>query len=76
MRRQDDQNLGVYELFVVVGEKVFDERYLSQAGPSVVDNGFIAFDQATQDVHFAFFESNIVFHGALANDGLADAADG
>jgi hypothetical protein len=53
----------------------FQDRNLRQAGDTAQLLGLLIFHDAADEVGFTVAQANFMFDFALADDGLADAAD-
>src|SRR3989304_414106 len=74
-RDEHDEDF-VFELLLALGgEEVPQEGDLAEAGPAADGGALGVLDDAAEDVHLALAQADVVLDGALAEDGLLDAAD-
>ena len=68
-------NLVFLVLDVALSEEILQDRNLRQSGEPGQRFYFLVFENSSQNVYFAFFETNLVLNFSLANHGLADSAN-
>ncbi len=71
-----EDDLGLVGDLVAGGEEVLEERQFAEAGGSGDGEAVLLGDDAGEEAGFAVLEGDDLLGGALADDGLLNAADG
>ena len=76
VRDEQEDDLGLLDLFVLRGEEVLEEGNLAEAGGSADAADVLLLQDAGEDGRLAFLELDDLLGGVLGDDGLGHAGDG